>query len=68
MFRSLPKRAVLAWLRDLLGGPPPPPRRHFSKRRNYYAHHRAAGSHGRARRHRESGGVRHAAGQSRARD
>jgi hypothetical protein len=48
MFRSLPKRSVLAWLLDRFGPPPAPPRRHFSKYRNHNAHHRAAASHGRA--------------------
>jgi hypothetical protein len=31
MFRSPPKRAVIAWLVGLLGPAPPPPRRYFSK-------------------------------------
>jgi hypothetical protein len=31
MFRSWPKRTLLASLRRRLGPPPPPPRRYFSK-------------------------------------
>jgi hypothetical protein len=53
MFRSLPKRAVITWLLDLLGPPPPYPRRHFSK--NWYArvHHRAPPGRGGAGRYRK---------------
>jgi hypothetical protein len=65
MFRSLPKRALLAWLRDLLGGPPPPPRRHFSKRRSHY---RAGTSHRGAKGPRESRGARRPSGPGQTRD
>ena len=41
MFRSLPKRAVITRLLDLLGPPPPPPRRYFAKSWEERAHSRA---------------------------
>jgi hypothetical protein len=64
MVGSRQKLALLAWLRDLLGGPPPPPRRHFSKRRSYYATRRAAGARGQ----RGSRGARRGSGPGQARD
>jgi hypothetical protein len=48
MFRSVPKRAVLAWLIRRLGPPPAPPRRYFTKSAHRGAYHRGLARSGRA--------------------
>ena len=58
MFRSLPKRAVIARLLDLLGPPPPPPRRYFAKSWEERAHARAMADRAVAGRHGEPGRFR----------